>query len=200
MTNLFDLQQQRRSIYALGQNIDLTEAEVSELIFKTIKETPSAFNGQGSRAVILFGEANNTLWNDITASALKPLTPAEYFPNTQAKLASFAGGVGTILFFEDQDIIKGFQENVPLYAENFPVWAEQSNGMAQYATWMALAEQNIGANLQHYNPVIDEAVAAKWNIPSNWKLRAQMPFGSIENPADAKEYATVEDRFRTYNK
>ncbi|WP_436651375.1 nitroreductase family protein [Latilactobacillus sakei] len=200
MTNLFDLQQQRRSIYALGQNIDLTEAEVSELIFKTIKETPSAFNGQGSRAVILFGEANNTLWNDITASALKPLTPAEYFPNTQAKLASFAGGVGTILFFEDQDIIKGFQENVPLYAEKFPVWAEQSNGMAQYATWMALAEQNIGANLQHYNPVIDEAVAAKWNIPSNWKLRAQMPFGSIENPADAKEYATVEDRFTTYNK
>ena len=200
MTNLFDLQQQRRSIYALGQNIDLTEAEVSELIFKTIKETPSAFNGQGSRAVILFGEANDTLWNDITASALKPLTPAEYFPNTQAKLASFAGGVGTILFFEDQDIIKGFQENVPLYAENFPVWAEQSNGMAQYATWMALAEQNIGANLQHYNPVIDEAVAAKWNIPSNWKLRAQMPFGSIENPADAKEYATVEDRFTTYNK
>jgi len=200
MTNLFDLQQQRRSIYALGQNIDLTEAEVSELIFKTIKETPSAFNGQGSRAVILFGEANNTLWNDITASALKPLTPAEYFPNTQAKLASFAGGVGTILFFEDQDIIKGFQENVPLYAENFPVWAEQSNGMAQYATWMALAEQNIGANLQHYNPVIDEAVAAKWKIPSNWKLRAQMPFGSIENPADAKEYATVEDRFTTYNK
>ena len=200
MTNLFDLQQQRRSIYALGQNIDLTEAEVSELIYKTIKETPSAFNGQGSRAVILFGEANNTLWNDITASALKPLTPAEYFPNTQAKLASFAGGVGTILFFEDQDIIKGFQENVPLFAENFPVWAEQSNGMAQYATWMALAEQNIGANLQHYNPVIDEAVAAKWNIPSNWKLRAQMPFGSIENPADAKEYATVEDRFTTYNK
>ncbi|MEJ1298988.1 nitroreductase family protein [Latilactobacillus sakei] len=200
MTNLFDLQQQRRSIYALGQNIDLTEAEVSELIFKTIKETPSAFNGQGSRAVILFGEANNTLWNDITASALKPLTPAEYFPNTQAKLASFAGGVGTILFFEDQDIIKGFQENVPLYAENFPVWAEQSNGMAQYATWMALAEQNIGANLQHYNPVNDEAVVAKWNIPSNWKLRAQMPFGSIENPADAKEYATVEDRFTTYNK
>ncbi|BAX67051.1 hypothetical protein FD49_GL000276 [Latilactobacillus sakei subsp. sakei DSM 20017 = JCM 1157] len=65
---------------------------------------------------------------------------------------------------------------------------------------MALAEQNIGANLQHYNPVIDEAVAAKWNIPSNWKLRAQMPFGSIENPADAKEYATVEDRFTTYNK
>lgn len=200
MTNLYDLQQKRRSIYALGQNIDLTEAEVSELIFKTIKETPSAFNGQGSRAVILFGEANNTLWNDITASALKPLTPAEYFPNTQAKLASFAGGVGTILFFEDQDVIKGFQENVPLYADNFPVWAEQSNGMAQYATWMALAEQNIGANLQHYNPVIDEAVAAKWNIPSNWKLRAQMPFGSIENPADAKEYTTIEDRFTTYNK
>lgn len=199
MTNFFDLQQTRRTIYALGKNIKLSEAEVSELIFKTIKETPSAFNSQGSRAIILFGDANQTLWNDITANALQPLTPAENFPNTQAKLASFAAGVGTILFFEDQSVIKGLQENVPLYADNFPVWAEQSNGMAQYATWMALAAEGIGANLQHYNPVIDEAVAAKWAIPANWKLRAQMPFGSIENAADAKDYNADPERFTTYN-
>lgn len=199
MTNFFDLQQTRRTIYALGKNIKLSEAEVSELIFKTIKETPSAFNSQGSRAIILFGDANQTLWNDITANALQPLTPAENFPNTQAKLASFAAGVGTILFFEDQSAIKGLQENVPLYADNFPVWAEQSNGMAQYATWMALAAEGIGANLQHYNPVIDEAVAAKWAIPANWKLRAQMPFGSIENAADAKDYNADPERFTTYN-
>ncbi|KRL61657.1 nitroreductase family protein [Latilactobacillus fuchuensis] len=200
MTNLFDLQQTRRSIYALGNHINLSEEAVSDLIFKTIKESPSAFNSQGSRAIILFGDASKTLWNDITANALKSLTPAENFPATQAKLASFANGVGTILFFEDQAVIKGLQANVPLYADNFPVWAEQSNGMAQYATWMALAEAGIGANLQHYNPVIDDAVTAKWNIPANWKLRSQMPFGSIENPADAKDYNNDTDRFTTYDK
>ncbi|GED82805.1 nitroreductase family protein [Latilactobacillus curvatus] len=198
MTELFDLQQTRRTIYALGKNVSMSEAELSELIFNTIKETPTAFNAQGSRAIILFGKANETLWNDITATALKPLTPAENFPSTQAKLASFTAGVGTILFFEDQDVVKNLQENVPLYAENFPTWSEQASGMAQYATWLALAEKNVGASLQHYNPVIDEAVTAKWNIPSNWKLRAQMPFGSIENPADAKDYNTDASRFQTY--
>ena len=44
---------------------------------------------------------------------------------------------------------------------------------------MALAEQNIGMNVQHYNPLVDEKVAAKYNIPSTWKLRAQAPFGSV---------------------
>lgn len=199
MTDLFALQQTRRTIYTLGKNVSMSEAELSALIFKTIQETPTAFNAQGSRAIILFGKANETLWNDITATALKPLTPAENFPSTQAKLASFAAGVGTILFFEDQAVIKQLQDNIPLYAENFPIWSEQATGMAQYATWLALTEKNIGASLQHYNPVIDEAVAAKWNIPSNWQLRAQMPFGSIEKPADPKEYNTDASRFQTYS-
>ncbi|KRM22303.1 nitroreductase family protein [Latilactobacillus graminis] len=198
MSELFDLQQQRRSIYALGKNITMHESQLSELIFKTIKETPTAFNAQGSRAIILFDQAHVTLWNDITATALKPLTPAESFPNTQAKLASFAAGFGTILFYEDQTVIKNLQENIPLYAENFPTWSEQASGMAQYATWLALTEKNIGANLQHYNPVIDAAVAAKWAIPASWKLRGQMPFGSIEQLADEKEYSPDSNRFQTY--
>lgn len=37
MTNLFDLQQTRRSIYALGNHINLSEEAVSDLIFKTGK-------------------------------------------------------------------------------------------------------------------------------------------------------------------
>ena len=42
-----------------------------------------------------------------------------------------------------------------------------------------MAEAGIGANIQHYNPVIDERVAKEWNIPTNLVLRAQMPFGEI---------------------
>lgn len=32
------------------------------------------------------------------------------------------------------------------------------HGMAEYATWLALTEAGLGASLQHYNPLIDEAV------------------------------------------
>ena len=51
------------------------------------------------------------------------------------------------------------QEQFALYADNFPDWSEQSNGIATANTWVALSEEGLGANLQHYNPVIDEAVA-----------------------------------------
>ena len=63
----------------------------------------------------------------------------------------------------------------------------------------ALAQENIGANLQHYNPVIDEAVVAEWSIPANWNLRAQMVIGSIEAPAGEKEYMEDSARFKEFN-
>lgn len=64
--------------------------------------------------------------------------------------------------------------------------------------WTALASLDIGANLQHYNPVIDQKVAEEWNISENWELNAQMVFGSIEQPAGDKEFKTVEERMKVF--
>lgn len=72
-------------------------------------------------------------------------------------------------------MVKGLQEQFPLYANNFPVWSEHSTAIAQFAVWTALAEANVGASLQHYNPVVDEAAAKEWSIPASWVLRAQPP-------------------------
>lgn len=198
MTTFTTTLQNRRSIYDLGRNVTLSNEELTALIKEAIKESPTAFNAQSTRAVILFGDAHEKLWK-MTEEALRPLTPAEAFPNTQNKLAGFKKGYGTVLFFKDTDIIKNLQEQFTLYADNFPDWSEQSNGIATANTWVALTEQGLGANLQHYNPVIDEAVAKGWNIPSNWKLRSQLVFGSPETPAGEKEYMNDEDRFRVFN-
>lgn len=198
MTTFTTTLQNRRSIYDLGRNVTLSNEELTALIKEAIKESPTAFNAQSTRAVILFGDAHEKLW-EMTEEALHPLTPAEAFPNTQNKLAGFKKGYGTVLFFKDTDIIKNLQEQFTLYADNFPDWSEQSNGIATANTWVALTEQGLGANLQHYNPVIDEAVAKEWSIPSNWKLRSQLVFGSPETPAGEKEYMNDEDRFRVFN-
>ncbi len=188
----------RRSIYALGENLPISKEEVTALVKEVVRESPTAFNSQTQRVVFLFGDAHKKLWT-MTEDALKPLTPAEAFPNTQAKLQGFAAGAGTILFFEDTDIVKNLQDSFPLYADNFPVWSEQATGLTQANVWTALAQENIGANLQHYNPVIDEAVAAEWSIPANWNLRAQMVIGSIEAPAGEKEYMEDSARFKEFN-
>ncbi|HAP6258988.1 TPA: nitroreductase family protein [Enterococcus faecium] len=197
MTTFTDTLKNRRSIYHLGRNVSLSNEELTTLIKEAIKESPTAFNAQSTRAVILFGDAHEKLW-EITEEALRPLTPAEAFPNTQNKLAGFKNGYGTVLFFKDTDVVKGLQEQFELYADNFPDWSEQSNGIATANTWVALVDKGLGANLQHYNPVIDEAVAKEWNIPSNWKLRSQLVFGSPETPAGEKEYMNYADRFRVF--
>lgn len=197
MTTFTDTLKNRRSIYHLGRNVSLSNEELTALIKEAIKESPTAFNAQSTRAVILFGDAHEKLW-EITEEALRPLTPAEAFPNTQNKLAGFKNGYGTVLFFKDTDVVKGLQEQFELYADNFPDWSEQSNGIATANTWVVLVDKGLGANLQHYNPVIDEAVAKEWNIPSNWKLRSQLVFGSPETPAGEKEYMNDADRFRVF--
>ena len=179
MTNAKNLYQNRRSQYALGKKLPIEENEVLEIIDNAVKYSPSAFNSQTAHAVVLLGDNHQKLW-DITFEELGKFLPNEDAKTaTKAKLDGFAAAYGTILFFEDHDVVKGLQEQFPSYADNFPLWSEQSTGIASFAVWNALAEAGVGANIQHYNPVIDERVAKEWNIPTNLVLRAQMPFGEI---------------------
>lgn len=198
MSTFIQALKNRRSIYTLGNQLTQSNEEITTLVKEVVRESPTAFNSQTQRVVFLFGEAHQKLWT-LTEAALKPLTPVDVFPKTQAKLQGFAKGTGTLLFFEDQAIVQSLQEQFELYAENFPVWSEQASGLTQANVWTALAQENIGANLQHYNPVIDDAVAKEWAIPSQWKLRAQLVFGSIEAPANEKEYMENRERFLTFN-
>ena len=186
---------QRRTQYSLGRNLSISKEDLASLIQDAIKHSPSSFNSQSSRAVILFGAESEKLWN-IAIEEVRKVAPAEGFDKTEAKLKSFAAGVGTVLFYEDQDVVRGLQEKFALYADNFPIWSEHSTGMAQLSVWSALASGGVGASLQHYNPLIDAAVAREWDIPGYWKLRAQMPFGSNENGFGAKAFLDDAERFR----
>lgn len=188
----------RRTIYNIGKNVQLSTQDLTNLIENAVEHAPSAFNSQTSRAVILFNAEHEAFWS-LTFDQLKQFLPNdEAKERTQGKLNSFSAGVGTVLFYEDTDVVKGFQDQFPLYAENFPVWSEHSTGIAQFAVWTALAESGLGASLQHYNPVVDEAVQQKWDIPAHWKLRGQLVFGSVEAPASEKTFIDRAVRFKVF--
>src|SRR6185437_14702548 len=178
---LIESLKKRRTQYALSPDLPISESDAAYLIQEAVRLAPSSFNSQSSRAVVLFGEQSAEFWS-IVRGALRKIVPTDAFAATAAKIDGFAAGAGTVLFFEDQDVVKGLQENFAPYADNFPVWSEQASGMAQLAVWTALADADIGASLQHYSPLIDAEVAARWNIPDSWKLRAQMPFGANVKP------------------
>ncbi|MGX6429658.1 nitroreductase family protein [Levilactobacillus yonginensis] len=193
-----ELAKQRRTIYNLGRNVKLSEDELTDLIKENIKNGPSSFNNQTTRAVILFGDSHEKLW-DIVIDRLKQEVPDEAaFAKTAAKVNSFKAAFGTILFYTETKTVKEFEDNFPLYAANFQDWSEQSQGNAQYAVWTSLAENGIGANLQHYNPLIDDEVRAAFNVPATWRLRGEMDFGSIEAPAGDKDYMADDDRFMVF--
>ena len=196
--SFLDYIKQRRTIYAVGKNVALTPEQIESVIKEAVNHSPSAFNSQTSRIVTLFGESHLQFWN-IVRETLRKIVPDAAFEGTNAKINSFAAGYGTVLFYEDQDVVKSLQEQFALYADNFPVWSEHSSAIAQFAVWTALSEQNIGASLQHYNPIVDAEIAEVFDIPANWKLRAQLVFGSIEAPAGEKTFMAEADRFKTFN-
>lgn len=199
MENAFlDQIKKRRSIYSLGDKLSQTPEQLTQLIQDAIKHCPSAFNAQSSRAVILFGEHHHKVW-DITKSILQGMVEPEAFKKTESKVDnSFRAGFGTVLFYIDTAVVKSMQEKFPSYADNFPTWSEHSAGLTQFSVWTALASAGIGASLQHYNPLIDEAAAKEWGVPESWKLRAQMPFGSIQAPAGDKSFMDDAERFRVF--
>ena len=188
---------QRRTIYAIGQNVPITADQIEEVIKDAVRNSPSAFNSQTSRVVTLYGDSHAKFWN-IVRETLRKLVPEEAFENTNTKINGFAAGYGTVLFYEDQQVIRQLQKKVPFNAAEFPVWSEQTSGMAQFAVWTALADSGIGASLQHYNPNIDLAVAAHFDIPDTWLLRSQLVFGSIEEQVPERSHAHYQNQFKIY--
>lgn len=55
--NFYEAVAHRRTNYALGKNIPVTEVEIIETVEKVTKEVPSAFNMQSGRVIIALGKS-----------------------------------------------------------------------------------------------------------------------------------------------
>lgn len=177
---------ERRSFYALGKDLPVHEEQIAEAIKKAVALVPDAFNCRSARVSVLFGEKHEAFWDKVH----------EVFEGklTKEKTDSFKAGAGTVLFFYDEEVIHSLQEKYFAYADRFPLWARDANGMLQISIWCALKDLGLGANLQHYNPVIDSIAKEFSGFPPSYCLTAQMPFGSIKAPARVKETEDIDKR------
>ena len=180
--------QSRRSYYDIGKDIPVEKGEVAALVERLTELVPDAFDMKSSRVIVLFGEKQDLLWNTIY-DVFDGKVPRK-------KIDGFQAGAGTVLYFYDENVVRQMQSQFPLYADNFPGWAVQSSGMLQLSIWAGLRELGIGASVQHYNPVIDEAVHKTFDVPASFKLIAQMPFGSILSEPETKDAEDISKRVR----
>ena len=166
----------RRSYYALAPESPVEDAQIEEIVRFAIKHVPSAFNSQSTRAVLLLHEHHEELWK-IVKRTLRAIVPEDAFARTEEKIErSFAAG----------------------YGGNFPVWSEQTSAMHQLAIWTMLEDAGFGASLQHYNPLIDNEVRKRWSLPEEWRLIAQMPFGTPAGEPGEKTFKPLDERIRVF--
>jgi predicted oxidoreductase (fatty acid repression mutant protein) len=197
-TLYWDAVRGRRTCYAISKEPVTSDGRIEDIVADALRHAPSAFNSQSARAVLLLGEHHNRLW-DLTKAELKKRVSPEQFEATAEKIdGAFRSGYGSVLFFEDMGVVQGLQQGFPAYSDNFPIWSHHSSGMLQHIVWTALELDGWGASLQHYNPVIDEAVREAWQIPSSWKLVAQMPFGKPVAEPGPKEFLPLEQRMMVF--
>ena len=195
--NFNEAVENRRSIYAIGKDVKVSLEDIQKLVEHAVKHVPSSFNSQSARVVVLFGDNHDKLW-EITREELRKIVPAEAFASTDEKINSFKNGYGTVLFFEDEAVVQSLQEQFALYKDNFPIWSLESSGMLQFTVWTALEDAGLGASLQHYNPLINEGVKNTWDLPANWKLLAQMPFGNALAAPNEKQFSPLEGRVKVF--
>lgn len=176
----------RRTYYNIKKELPVSIEKVIELVEEVTELVPDSFNMKSSRVVIVHGEMQNKLWDTIYNAFNGKVS--------EEKISLFRAGSGTILYFYDSKTVSALQSQFPAYAENFPVWANQASAMLQIAVWSGLRELEIGASLQHYNPVIDKAVKELLNIPEEYVLIAQMPFGAIGQEPAQKEKEDIKKR------
>ncbi|ALB47236.1 MULTISPECIES: nitroreductase family protein [Clostridium] len=187
----------RRSFYGISKEKVVSDDRINEIIEHAVKHTPSSFNSQSARVVLLLGDHHDRLW-DITENALRKIVPEDKFEPTQEKINSFRSGYGTVLFFEDNSVIESLQQQFSLYKDNFPIWSQQASGMHQFVIWTALEIEGFGASLQHYNELIENDIKKEWGISDDWKLIGQMPFGKPTADPGPKEFKPLEERIKVF--
>ncbi|KAG8856611.1 hypothetical protein FRB96_006371 [Tulasnella sp. 330] len=172
----------RRTYYGLSKASPIPDAKIKAIVADLVKNCPSSFNSQSSRAVIFFGADNDRLWLDVVKPTYFEILSDEAGKKTYGdKIAGYAAGYGTVIFFEDQAIVDGWAAKMPALAGVFPVWSGNSTGMLQFAVWTALETEGLGASLQHfgsYSPSTDPLIQKTFGLPSTWKSTAMMPFGT----------------------
>ena len=194
--SFFAATEHRRTYYALSPKSTVPDSEIIRIAETALLNVPSAFNNESTRIAVLLGANHTKLWEIVANALLAKIGSERFNAGTKDRIAGFANGYGSILFFDDSGHTQGLKDKTgPLYSDKAEEWTHQSNGMHQYYVWCALETHGLGANLQHYNPLIDEEVKKCFELPEHWILKAQMVFGTpVKEPGEKVQKVPMAER------
>lgn len=171
----------RRTVYSLNPTLpkNVTTDSIRSTIQHIIKHTPTAFNCQGNRALLLTGKSHYDIWDNVI----------KQFPTERGikrPISVRDDAFGSIIFFSDQNIRENLQKKFPTWSDKFELFDIHASGAAQVQVWTALRMVEVGAHLQHYNEFITQALKGK--VPDYWMVQAQLCFGMVKDKPEPKKF------------
>lgn len=170
-----ELVKARRSYYNISAKSLVERSTIKEIIDQAVLYTPSSYNVQGGRVVLVYDDAHKHLWGIVREHLLAwlPKDNEEMIKIQSNKLDGYSAGYGTVLFLEDEDTIEASKKRSPQFGDLFETWTEASSAMLQYVVWTALEAEGFGASLQHHTAMMNElnpALHKAFDIPAQWKV------------------------------
>lgn len=188
MNRFVEILKKRRSRYVLNGDVKVGRDEIIDVIENVTHLVPDAFDMKSQRVVALFDKNHEKFWDSVF----------DVFGGkvSREKIDMFKNAYGTLLFFYDMNVVESMKKAAPSYADRFETWARESGGMLQFSLWTAFSDMNLGASLQHYNPVIDEKIKEMFDIPESFVLTSQLVFGNVLQDVDPKGDENISDRVK----
>ncbi len=95
-TSLLDGFRSRRSVHKLTSESTIPDSRIKELVQEAVLHTPSPFNSQSARLVVLLSDEHNKLW-DIARDTAKATSPPELFEKLlRPRCEMFRAAYGTV--------------------------------------------------------------------------------------------------------
>lgn len=104
--SLLTASETRISAYDLTKASPIPDSRIHEIVQHAIKHTPSSFNVQSARAVILLKDEHDKLWS-LADQTAKSIHPEAHTKMLSGMIKGFSGAYGTILWFEDSESLAG---------------------------------------------------------------------------------------------
>ncbi|KAL1413837.1 hypothetical protein Q8F55_001621 [Vanrija albida] len=195
---VLEIAKERHSYYSIKGTSTLTDDELITILKESVNNSPTPFNNQSTRGLLILGQKNKDMWEAIWTAHKTTLQSEEHARKARIKFeAAYLGGYGTYVFFDDQNVVDGMVKAMPNLDKAFPAWVGNAAGILHYIVWTALECAGMGANLQHFpqlSPVTGPALKDFLKTPDNWVCSAMIPFGEINGAPPERTYLPIDDK------
>lgn len=111
---------------------------------------------------ILFGAHHKKLWNNIILSAMHSTLPSDAVPGVENRINGFTAGLGTVLFFEDQDTLDTLGKRQSMVVSLAPSWSDVASGMVQHTSKYTSCLSYIRSFNTYFSAIVSEIALLTW--------------------------------------